>query len=62
MFMQMPFPGPHGSDSHSFTSERTGRPGGDIKGRLRAPAIPWTTRPTPPPTVPLTNAVAVLRM
>lgn len=52
MFIQMPLPGPHGSDSHSFTSGRIGRPG-DIRGRLRVPVIPWATPPpTPSPTVP----------
>lgn len=56
MFMQMPLPAPHGSASHSFTSEKDARIGETSKG---------SREPAPPPGyphAPLTHAVVVLRM
>lgn len=56
VFMQTPLPAPHGSASHSFTSEKGARAGGrhwgvGTHGRPRATHLPA-----------LTHAVAVLRV
>lgn len=52
MFMQMPRPVPHGSDSHSFTSGK----GRDVK------AVPGARAVRGHPPAPLTHAVVVLRV
>lgn len=46
MFMQMPRPVPHGSDSHSFTSEK----GREASKRSRGPAPSAATHPPRSPT------------
>lgn len=55
MFMQMPLPAPHGSASHSFTSEEHAQAG----RRQRGPGKQG--HPGHPP-APLTHAVVVLRV
>lgn len=56
MFMQMPLPAPHGSASHSFTSEKDARAG----RRQRGLASQGRPRATHTPL--LTHAVVVLRV
>lgn len=55
MFRQVPFPGPHGSASHSFTSGKNRRREAVSRGCLEA------SRPRARPAA-LTHAVAVLRV
>lgn len=56
VFMQTPLPAPHGSASHSFTSEK----GAGVERRQRGVGTQGRPRATLPPV--LTHAVAVLRV
>lgn len=60
MFMQMPLPVPHGSASHSFTSEKDAGREASKRGRGPAPGVGVPGPPTRP--APLTHAVVVLRV